>query len=313
MTKKVYVADLLKASPQGLDLKLVAGAKGLRKNTLLPEIQKVGLALTGLSGIIDPRKVQVLGRSEVSYLKRLPPAKMRAAIKDLFGKRAAAYLVTGGNEPLPEMLAEAERQGTPLLTSPLETIRCIKGILKALDEMVASETHVHGVLVDIMGVGVLILGPSGIGKSECALELVVRGHRLVSDDVVVVRRLVDGRVVGSGSEMIRYHMEIRGLGILNVKDLFGISSIKARKTLDLVVELVKWEEDEQYERLGIEEDSYDVAGASLPFIRMPVTPGRNIAVIVEVAARNHALKVQGTNAAAQLDKRLTRRLSEGKA
>jgi len=308
--KRVYVGDLLKESPPELDLKLAAGRKGLRKKALLPEIQKVGLALTGHIYNIDPRKIQVLGRTEMSYLGRLTKAKRRSAISDLFSKKAAAYLVTSGGLPMAEMLEEAERQGTPLLTSPLETIRCIKGIIKTVEEMSATEVNIHGVLLDIMGVGVLIMGPSGIGKSECALELVVRGHRLVADDVVVVRRTGDGRLVGTGANIIRYHMEIRGLGILNVKDLFGISAIKAKKTLDMVVELVRWDETESYDRLGIDEQTYDIAGLKLSFVRMPVTPGRNIAVIVEVAARNHALKVQGTNAAAALGRSLSRRLLE---
>lgn len=307
--KRVYVADLIDACGKELGLELVAGYKGLRRKSLLPEIQKVGLALTGVSGNIDPRKVQVLGRAEFSYLAKLSPKKRREIIKAVFEKRAAAYLVTSGNQPTDDMVAEADRLGVPLITSPLETIRCIRGVVKTLDEIAAKEVHMHGVLVDVMGVGVLILGPSGIGKSECALELVVRGHRLVADDVVVFRRLGDGRVVGSGSEMIRYNVEIRGLGILNIKDLFGISAIKQRKTLDLVVELVKWKEDEYYDRLGLDSPSYEIAGKKFSFVRMPVTPGRNIAIIIEVAARNHALRMQGANAAAALDSRLTSRLA----
>lgn len=307
--KKIYVADLIESTGAELGIRLVAGERGLRSVPLLPEIQKVGLALTGVSGNIDPRKIQVLGRSEMDYLRMLTPRKRKDVIRTVLGKMAAAYLVTSGNLPFGEMTEEAERLGVPLLCSNLETITCIRSLIKALDEIQAREVHVHGVLVDVMGVGVLILGPSGIGKSECALELVVRGHRLVADDVVVFRKLGDGRIVGSGSEMIRYHVEIRGLGILNVKDMFGISSIKAKKTLDLVVELVRWDEDESYDRLGIDNQSYEIAGRMMPFMRMPVTPGRNIAIIVEVAARNHALKAQGANAAKRLDRDLARRLA----
>ena len=310
--KRFYIADLLRACPGETPIKLIAGGKGVRKKALLPEVQKVGLTLAGHFDTIDPRKVQVFGRTEASYIERLSTKKRRAALRRLFARGAAAYLLTCGNEPVREMVEEAEAAGMPLLGTPLQTIHSIKAVLKVMEEMVASSVHVHGVLVDIMGVGVLILGASGIGKSECALELVVRGHRLVADDVVSVKRLGDGRLVGTGSEMIRYHMEIRGLGIINVKELFGISSIKPRKTLDLVVELVRWDEEESYDRLGIDERVYTLAGVDLPYMRMPVTPGRNIAVIVEVAARNHALKAQGTNAAVRLAERLGRRLHAGK-
>lgn len=307
--KKIYVRDLIGACPEDLALKLAAGENGLANKSLVPQVQKVGLALTGHFDNLDPRRIQVFGKTEMTYLKKLSPRARTQAVGALFSKKAAAYLVTGGVKPFKEMVEEAEREGTPLLTSPLETNRCIRGLVKAIEELGANEIHVHGVLVDILGVGVLIIGPSGIGKSECALELVVRGHRLVADDVVVIKKLSSGRLVGTGAEMIRYLVEVRGIGIINVRDLFGISSIMARKTIEMVVELVNWDEKENYERLGLDDATYDVDGVKLPYLRMPVTPGRNIAIIVEVAARNHALKAQGVNPAAFLDRRLSRRLS----
>ena len=306
--KRIYVKDILKGCSQDMCLMLAAGGKGLTKTPLKAEVQKVGLALTGHFDNLDPGRIQVFGKTEMTYLGKLTARKRRKLIGDLFEKKAAAYVVTAGLPPFKEMLEESEKYGTPLLTSSLETNRCIRGIIKVVEELGANEIHVHGVLVDIMGVGVLIRGPSGIGKSECALDLVVRGHRLVADDVVVIKKLSGGKLMGSGAEMIRYLMEIRGLGVVNVRDLFGISSIKAKKAVDIVVELVRWDEQEDYERLGLDDQTMDIGGVSLPYMRMPVTPGRNIAVIVEVAARNHALKSQGVNAAALLDTRLNKKL-----
>ena len=308
--KKIYLEDLLKASPKGLGLEPVTLGKG-RKKPLLPEVQKVGLALTGHLDSIDTRKIQVFGKTEVSYLQKLSARKRRELAGGLFKRKAPLYLVSGRVAVPDEVLDEAEKAGVPLVSCPLETLKCIKEVIKVIEELSAKESHFHGVLVDVMGVGVLLIGPSGIGKSECAIELVVRGHRLVADDIVVIRKHSDGRLIGSGAEMLRYLVEVRGIGIVNVKDLFGISSIKSKKTIDMVVELVKWDEEESYDRLGLDEHTYNVAGVDLPYVKMPVTPGRNIAVIVEVAARNHALKLQGHNAAAALDRRLAGRLAGG--
>ena len=307
--KKIYVKDLLMSSPPEIGLRLAAGGKGVKGRPISPEVQKVGLTLTGHYDNLDPHRIQVFGKTETSFLKKLSAKKRAEMIKSLFKAGASAYLVTAGLPPFPEMVDEAERLKVPLLTSPLETNRCIRAIVKTMEELGASEMHLHGVLVDIMGVGVLITGPSGIGKSECALELVVRGHRLVADDVVVIKKLSGGRLQGSGAEMIRYLIEVRGLGIVNVRDLFGISAIKAKKTLDMVAELVRWDETESYERLGLDEQTTDLCGVKLPYMKIPVTPGRNVAVIVEVAARNHALRTQGMGAANFLDRRLSRKLS----
>ena len=308
--KKVYVGDILKACPDEMALKLVAGKKGLRKTPLLPEVQKVG-ALTGRFGDIDPRKVQVMGRAGVSYLNKLTKRKRTEVISGLMKAAPAAVVLAGGALPPDGMAEESDKAGVPLIVSGRDQSGTAAWIAKAVQEQAERETHVHGVLVDILGVGVLITGPSGIGKSECALELVVRGHRLVADDVVVVKKTPGGKLIGSGPEIIKYLVEVRGLGIVNVRDLFGISAIKTKKAVDLVVELVLWDEKESYDRLGIDEHTYTVAGVSLPYMRMPVTPGRNIAIIVEVAARNHALKSQGANAALFLERRLARRLAAG--
>jgi len=312
--KKVYVGDLIESSADRLAMELVGGRDGIRKRPLGPNVGKVSLPLEAEHDKDSTGRLMVLGRTEISYVKSLKPANRAELIRRLMGSGGPAFLVAGYRASMEDVVGamseEADNLEVPLIVSPVETSRCMRALQKTLEEIAAREVSLHGVLVDVMGVGVLLLGPSGIGKSECALELVVRGHRLVADDVVVIRKLTDGRLVGSGSEMIRYLMEIRGLGILNIKEMFGISAIKSRKTLDLVVELVKWEDDKPYDRLGIDDNSYEIAGVGLPFIRMPVTPGRNIAIIVEVAARNHALKMQGSNAASALDRKLLGRLEK---
>jgi HPr kinase/phosphorylase len=311
--RKVFAGDLIESSADRLALELAGGSGGVGKRPITGGVTKLSLPLSGQCGDYVKNALLVIGRTELSYLKSLKPDNREQILRELFGLEPPALVVAGYRPTMDsvadELAAEADRKSVPLILSPVETSRCIRVLVKTLEETVARQVSLHGVLVDVMDVGVLILGPSGIGKSECALELVVRGHRLVADDVVVIRKLSDDRLVGSGSEMIRYHMEIRGLGILNVKDMFGISAIKARKTLDLVVELVRWNEGESYDRLGIEDRTYEIAGVGLPFVQMPVTPGRNIAVIVEVAARNHALKMQGTNAATALDRKLSNRLT----
>jgi HPr kinase/phosphorylase len=175
----------------------------------------------------------------------------------------------------------------------------------------APETSIHGVLVDILGIGILLLGPSGIGKSEIALDLVVRGHRLVADDIVHIRKKA-GFVFGSGSGIIRHHMEIRGLGIINIKDLFGVAAVRETKKLELVVELVEWNADEEYDRLGLDERRYSVLDVAVPVVRLPVRPGRSLSTIIEVAARNQLLKLQGHHSAREFQERLNRAIAEAR-
>jgi HPr kinase/phosphorylase len=291
----VAVGELLDASAQALKLDLAAGRAGLGQRIHLPRVQRPGLALTGYTDYIRYGRVQIVGSSEVGYLAKLRPRSRRAILGKLCRCRITCFVVTKGIAPPPELLAAAEARGIPLLTTPLESTAFIKLLSAFLEERLATRQHLHSVLLDVFGLGVLILGESGIGKSECALDLVDRGHRLVADDVVEIKRMGDV-LVGVSPDLTRYHMELRGLGVLNVKDLYGVSSIRLSKRVELVIQLERWEAGKEYDRLGLRDETFLVLGVEVPLVRMPVAPGRNIALLVEVAARNQLLREGGYDA-----------------
>ncbi len=290
------VRDLLGSVGPELSLRLVSGRRGLDRLVLMPRVQRPGLALTGFTDYIRYGRVQILGGTEVSYLRTLPPARRRAVLRRLARCEVTCFVVTKGLVPPPELLAETEQRGVPVLVTPLESTPFIKQLSAFLDERLALRMHLHSVLLDVFGLGVLIIGESGIGKSECALDLIDRGHRLVSDDVVEIKRLAEA-LVGSSPDLTRYHMELRGLGVINIKDLYGVSSIRLSKRIELVVSLERWEEGREYDRLGLHDERYPILGVEAPLVRMPVAPGRNLALLVEVAARNQLLKARGYDAA----------------
>ena len=217
-------------------------------------------------------------------------------------------MITGGFTPPPELVAEAERARLPVLKTPLPTPTAIAKIGALLEDSLAERTIVHAVLMDVLGLGVLLVGESGIGKSECALDLIVRGHRLVADDTVEIRRRQESILIGTCPELTRHHMELRGLGVINVKELFGIASTRSSKRVELVVQLERWDPAREYERLGLDDEPYEILGLRIPVLRMPVAPGRNIAILVEVAARNQLLRARGHHAARVLVDRLERTL-----
>jgi len=220
-------------------------------------------------------------------------------------------LVITRNLDIPELLLkEADEKGIPLFRTSLRTVDFIERVTTFLEEKLAATTSIHGVLMDVFGVGVLILGKSGIGKSECALDLILRGHRLVADDMVYIQRRSPTSVLGSGFEVIQHHMEIRGLGIINVRSLFGVEAIRERKKIELVLELMEWDTHLEYDRLGFEEEKYSILGVELPMLRIPVTPARNLTTIIEVAARNHLLKMMGYNSALEFEKKLLQKMEE---
>jgi HPr kinase/phosphorylase len=299
MQPQLTVAGLLQSRSDaiGLPLELLSGHEGVERPITSPHIQKTGLALAGFHEYLQPGRILVFGESEVRYLDGLDRDTLLNVLAASFTHDIPCVLVTGGWTPPPQLLAACERYHVPLLRTSIATPAAIAKIGVLLESLLAVRQVVHGVLMDILSLGVLITGDSGIGKSECALDLVVRGHRLVADDAVDVRRRGETDLIGTCPELTRHHMEVRGLGVINIRDLFGVASTRTSKRMELVVQLERWDPSREYDRLGIDENVYELFGVRIPLVKLPVAPGRNLAILVEVAARNQLLKLQGTHSA----------------
>ena len=253
---------------------------------------------------LHPHRIQILGNTEISYLRSLEEAEGRRIIKDLCKNDVVCFIVTRNLKIPSYFLAEAEEKNIPTLRSRLITSVFIERITKLLEEKLAPSTTVHGVLMDVIGVGVLIVGRPGIGKSENALELITRGHRLIVDDVVHVKKPGAIDLYGESPEMIKNLLEIRGIGIVDIGRLFGVSSVREKKRVDLVVELIDWNEKEEYDRIGFKEEKYRLLSIDLPMVSIPISPGRNVSTIIELACRNYILKKQGINTAVELEEKM---------
>lgn len=306
----ISVRQILEEKEAGLELELLSGNSGIENLVSQPRIQKPGLALAGFNSSLHPDRIQVLGSTELCFLADLAADEAEKRIFELCRRRVCCLIVTKNQQVPAALIQQAELSGIPLLRTRLLSSDFISLITRFLEEHLLPTSTLHGVLVDVLGVGVLIQGKSGIGKSECALELVLRGYRLVADDVIRVRFKYPAVIFGEGMDLLHYHMEIRGLGILNIKHLFGVSSVRERKKIDLVVELVKWEDNKDYDRHGLDEMTYQLHGVELPFVQLPVAPGRNIGTIVEVAARNQLLKELGYHSAREFQNLLEKRMAE---
>jgi HPr kinase/phosphorylase len=267
-------------------------------------VQKTGLALVGHGYGVVPTRVQIIGETELSFLATLTDDKKREAMRFFYGLGLSCVIVTGNNQPHPALVDEANALGVPVYLSEARSSRTINAIHALLDERLAPRTSLHGVLVDVFTVGVLILGKSGIGKSECALELIMRGHRLVADDVVHCDWRPPGLVFGVPDSRLTHHLEIRGLGILDVKEIFGITSTRERKRIDLVVRLVEWNDEEEYERLGIDDEYHRLLEVPIREVTVPVRPARDLGAIIEIAARNELLRRRGVNSSRDFIERL---------
>lgn len=302
----IQVAELLKDKDYHLNLELVSGKKGLLKKLTIPRIQKPGLALTGDTSNLHSGRLQIIGKSEINYLKSLSDKKLQSVLEKICSIDLSAMVITRGNTVPQELIEEAEKNSIPLFSTNLLTSTFINRVTKFLEDKLTASTSIHGVLMDVYGVGIMIVGKSGIGKSEAALDLILRGHRLVADDIIEIKKKPPATLSGMSSEIIRYHMEIRGLGIINIEDLFGVAAIRDRKVIEIAVELAEWDPKEEYDRLGIEEQTYPILDVRIPYLKIPVRPGRNVTTIIEVAARNHLLKQRGHFSAQEFDDKLNK-------
>ena len=312
MQPQLTVAGLLQGRSDtiSLPLELLSGEEGTARPITSPHIQKTGLALAGFHEYLQPGRVLVFGESEVRYLEALDSDTLLNVLATAFTHDIPCVLITGGWTPPPQLVTACERFHVPLLRTPVATPAAIARIGALLESLLAVRQVIHGVLMDILSLGVLITGDSGIGKSECALDLVVRGHRLVADDAVEVRRRGETDLIGTCPELTRHHMEVRGLGVINIRDLFGVAATRMSKRMELVVQLERWDAGRDYDRLGLDENIWELFGVKIPLVHMPVAPGRNLAILVEVAARNQLLRARGLNAARDLASRLDQQLRD---
>ncbi len=293
------VRELLELRGGSLQLELITTSeKALDRVISRSEISSPGLALTGFTERFVNGRVQVLGETEVSYLRSLGDEARRRSIETLLAFDIPCVILTKGQEPPDGLLDVAEGRGTPVVISLLRTAEFYRRIIPFINDRFSPHTHVHGSLADVYGVGLLFVGRSGIGKSECVLDLVERGHRLVADDVVSIHRPGHDVLIGRGHELARHHMEIRGVGIIDVRALFGIRAIRQQKRIEVMVQLEHWRDREAYDRTGLDSDFIEILGVPIRRVTIPLNPGKNITVISEVVAMNHLLRYSGVDSAA---------------
>jgi HPr kinase/phosphorylase len=307
MEREFTVLDLINIDLKGhnaLNLCCIGGRQGLAQVIKTPELNRPGLALAGFYDSFAPERVQLFGRGETAYLQKLAAEGRTDTAKWMFSHTIPCCIFTHSLLPEESFFAEAERVQCAVLQTSLETSDFATRFLRILSDIFALRKGVHGVLVEVYGLGILILGDSGVGKSEAALELIERGHRLVADDMVDIRCVGGNILMGSGTNKISHHMEIRGLGIINVTHLYGVKAIRDRKQIQLVVKLEEWNTRKNYDRIGAEDMVMDILGVNVPLLEIPVKPGRNIPTIIEAAAMNGRLKRMGYNAAKEFNQNI---------
>ena len=274
------------------------------------DINRPGLQLIGFFNYFDQKRIEIIGKVEMTYLEKMQPSERRESLDKLFSYRFPAAILTRSMTPFPEMLEAAEKYNVPLLQTEEISSRFMSEIIRNLNVWLAPRITRHGVLVDVYGEGLLLLGESGVGKSETAIELLKRGHRLVADDAVEIKKVSNSSLVGSSPAIIRHFIELRGIGIVNVRNIFGMGAVKDTEKIDLIVHLEHWRQGVEYDRLGIDETYTNLLGIDVPSITVPVRQGRNLAVIMEVAAMNNRQKRMGFNAAQELNERLAKEMQQ---
>jgi HPr kinase/phosphorylase len=304
------VRDLIAQKGDVLQLESLTGEVGLDNAISVPEVSSPGLVLAGFTKRFASRRLHALGETEVAYLKSLSAAARRRALQTFFSYELPCVFVTKSQQVPREMVSLAKARGIPVLRSKLKTSEFYRRIVPYLQEVFAPSTTIHGSLADVYGVGLLFTGRSGIGKSECVLDLVERGHRLVADDVVHVTQRGADVLIGRANELSYRYMEIRGVGLVDVSALFGIRAVRQQKRIEVVVELTDWDQAADVERTGLDGKTTQILGVELPLVVVPLNPGKNITVISEVVAMNHLLRYSGVDAAQVFNARLLKRLAE---
>lgn len=269
-----------------------------------PEVMRPGLALTGFYEIFDAERLHLIGNAEYRYLSELDAEDRKSKIINFINARPNAVIYTSGLPVFEEMSEQAKKVGVPILRTKEKTSPMMASLISSLNTYLAPRITRHGVLVEVYGEGLLILGDSGVGKSETAIELVKRGHRLIADDAVEIKRVSAKSLVGSAPEIIRHYVELRGIGIVDVRRLFGMGAVKETERIDLVINLEPWVQGKMYDRLGLDDQKMDILGIKIPSITIPVKPGRNLAIILEIAAMNNRQKKMGYNTAEEFNKKL---------
>jgi HPr kinase/phosphorylase len=274
------------------------------------DLSRPGLQLAGYMDYFDPMRLQVFGNVETSYLQKLSPAKRQEILDRYFSYKIPGLVIARNIEPAPECMEMARKHNITVLRTPEATSTIISNLITYLQGALAPRITRHGVLVEVYGEGILLMGDSGIGKSEAAVELLKRGHRLIADDAVEIRKVSGSSLVGTAPELIRNYIELRGIGIVNVAKLFGMGAVRTENEINLVVKIVPWKTHEAYDRLGLEEQYMEILGVKVPVNTIPITPGRNLAVILEVAAMNNRQRKMGYNAAEEFTEQMTRRFGQ---
>jgi len=309
---RLTVEQLLKEKTEFSELYVLQGGVSLRKHIPNNNISRPGLALAGYTERFSYSRTLILGKTEISFLNSLPQKELESRLKQFFSFEIPLIVITKALEPPPALIIEAAANDVPVLQSNLTTAEFIIRVSSYLDNIFSPRTSIHGTLVDVHGVGLLYTGRSGIGKSECALDLVERGHRLVADDIVTIVKKAPDVIMGVADERIGHHMEIRGVGIIDIEKLFGIRAVRLQKRIEVEVRLERWDDATEYDRLGIEDKYTAILGVEIPVVTIPVSPGKNITVISEVISMNHMLKVYGEKPAEKFVQRLSEELTRRK-
>ncbi len=305
MSAKITISDLIQ-QPNEIDMRLVvlSGENSLDRVISVADVNRPGLCLTGFYEHFAYDRFQIFGKGECAYLNKMDDVLLQKILDEFFSYNIFCCIFTHNMMPPQKFIDYAKSHSVPVLVTDKATTLFINQLMHLISEAYAPKISIHATFIDVFGIGVLLHGKSGVGKSETALDLIERGHRLIADDIVEIKRIEETILIGSGSKFIKHHLEIRGIGIINVRDIYGIKSVRNSKRIELAVKLEDWQQEKTYDRLGIDESCKNILDVDIPYVEIPVRPGRNIPIIVETAALNQRLKKMGVHAAREFDKKL---------